>query len=251
MDALQPRVSLYKPIGYCYFEAGVSMSNFELNLTKRHLLAGLATAATGVAVASVASPAMAAVEVPAPDRSVDMAEVLKPGSLPEMAMGKADAPVKIVEYMSMTCPHCAHFHATTLEPIKTKYVDTGKVQFIIREFPFDPAATAAFMLARCAPPEQYFPFISMFMKQQMAWAAPSDGDVRGAMLQLSKVAGFTQETFQSCLTNTKLAADVTAVRDRGAKEFGVNSTPTFIINGKVYTGDMPVDSMSAIIDSFL
>jgi protein-disulfide isomerase len=189
--------------------------------------------------------------VPKPDRSIDMAEVLKPGSLPEMALGKADAPVKIVEYFSMTCPHCAHFHETTFDTIKEKYIDSGKVYFVFREFPFDPAATAAFMLARCAPPEQYYPFITMFLKQQRAWAAPSDGDVRNAMLQMSKMAGFTQESFQACLTNTKLAADVTAVRDHGAKDFGVNSTPTFIINGKVYTGDMPVDSMSALIDSFL
>ncbi|THF51028.1 DsbA family protein [Allorhizobium terrae] len=227
------------------------MSNFELNLTKRHLLAGLATAATGAAVASLASPALAAVEVPKSERSVDMAAVLKPGELPEQALGKPDAPVKIVEYFSMTCPHCAHFHEVTFDAIKAKYIDTGKVYFVFREFPFDPAATAAFMLARCAPPEQYYPFITMFLKQQRAWAAPSDGDVRNAMLQMSKMAGFTQESFQACLTNTKLAGEVTAVRDRGAKDFGVNSTPTFIINGKVYTGDMPVDSMSALIDSFL
>ncbi len=86
-------------------------------------------------------------------------------------MGDANAPVKIVEYMSMTCPHCAHFHETTLGPIKEKYIDTRKVYFVVREFPFDPAATAAFMLARCAPEQQYFPFISMFLKQQRAWAA--------------------------------------------------------------------------------
>ncbi|HBF29701.1 DsbA family protein [Rhizobium sp.] len=227
------------------------MSNFELTLTKRHLLAGIATVATGAAVVAAASPALAAVDVPQSERSVDMAEVLKPGALPEMALGKADAKVKIVEYFSMTCPHCAHFHATTFDAIKEKYIDTGKVYFVFREFPFDPAATAAFMLARCAPPEQYYPFITMFLKQQRAWAAPTDGDVRNAMLQMSKMAGFTQESFQACLTNTKLAADVTAVRDHGAKDFGVNSTPTFIINGKVYTGDMPVESMSAIIDSFL
>ncbi|MBR0556657.1 DsbA family protein [Ciceribacter sp. L1K23] len=191
------------------------------------------------------------VELPKADRDVDMAEVMKPGPLPELAYGDPNAPVKVVEYMSMTCPHCAHFHATTLDPIKQKYVDSGKVYFVVREFPFDPAATAAFMLARCAPEGQQLPFISMFLKQQRAWAAPSDGDVRGAMLQNAKLAGFTQESFEACLTNQQLAADVSAVRDRGAKEFGVQSTPTFLINGKAYSGDMSVDTMSALIDSFL
>ena len=101
-----------------------------------------------------------------------MAAVIKPGSLPEMALGKEDAPVKIVEYMSMTCSHCANFHTKTFDAIKEKYVDTGKVYFVIREFPFDPRAAAAFMLARCAPKEQYFPFVSMLFKQQQAGPPP-------------------------------------------------------------------------------
>jgi protein-disulfide isomerase len=198
-----------------------------------------------------------AAELPSAEGDVDMAEVLKPGALPEMALGEANAPVTIVEYMSTTCPHCAAFHNNTFEAIKTKYVDSGKVRFILREFPFDPRAAAAFMLARCkpqAPAEladaaQYYPMISMLMKQQETWAAAQDG--REALLQMSKLAGFTQETFQACLTNQKLLDDVNAVRERGAKEFGVASTPTFLINGKRYSGDMSVDTMSALIDSML
>ena len=153
----------------------------------------------------------------------------------------------------MTCPHCANFHENTFEAIKTKYVDTGKVYFVLREFPFpqDTASLAAFMLARCTTEDKFFPFVSMLLKQQRTWAAPGDGDVRGAMLQLSKLGGFTQETFDACLTNAQLAGDVSAVRDRGAEEFGVQSTPTFLINGKAYSGDMSVDSMSALIDSLL
>lgn len=228
------------------------MSTFELNLTRRRLLSGIAAGALAVALASVDPLAVAsAVELPTSDRDVDMDEVLKPGPLKDMGLGDPNAPVKIVEYMSMTCPHCANFHANTLDTIKTKYVDTGKVYFIVREFPFDPAATAAFMLARCAPENQYQAFISMFLKQQRAWAAPSDGDVRNAMLQMSKLAGFTQESFEACLTNAELAADVNAVRDHAAQNFGVASTPTFLINGKSYSGDMSVDTMSALIDSLL
>lgn len=197
------------------------------------------------------------VEVPAAEGDVDMAEVLKPGALPDMVLGQETAPVTIVEYMSTTCPHCAAFHNNTFDAIKTKYVDSGKVRFILREFPFDPRAAAAFMLARCQPQDpakltdaaQYYPMISMLMKQQETWAAAQDG--REALLQMSKLAGFTQESFQACLTNQKLLDDVNAVRERGAKEFGVAATPTFLINGKRYSGDMSVDSMSALIDSML
>lgn len=187
--------------------------------------------------------------VPDAEGTVDMAKVLEPGPLPEMAVGNADAPVTIVEYMSMTCPHCATFHNNTFEAIKTKYVDSGKVRFIVREFPFDPRSAAAFMLARCAPEGQYFPMVSMLFKQQETWAAAQDG--REALLQMSKLAGFTQESFETCLTNQKLLDDVNAVRERGAKEFGVAATPTFLINGKRYSGDMSVDTMSALIDSLL
>lgn len=226
------------------------MSMSEFTITKRRLLGGIA--ATAIASACAGTSAFA-VDLPTADRDVDMEAALKPGPLKEMALGDANAPVKIVEYMSMTCPHCAHFHENTFETIKTKYVDTGKVYFVLREFPFpqDTASLAAFMLARCTSEDKYFPFVSMFLKQQRTWAAPADGDVRNAMLQLSKLGGFTQETFDACLTNAKLAADVSAVRDRGAQEFGIQSTPSFLINGKAYSGDMSVDSMSALIDSLL
>jgi len=226
----------------------------EMQLTKRQLLGGVAAATATLAVFSTAH---AAAEMPKPDGDVDMAAVLKPGELPEMALGKEDAPVTIVEYMSMTCPHCAHFHTTTFDEIKKKYVDTGKARFIIREFPFDPRAAAAFMLARCnaAKPEelstaeQYFPMVSMLFKQQQTWAAADDG--RAALLQMSKLAGFTEDSFTKCLTNQKLLDQVNATRERGSKEFGVNATPTFLINGKRYSGDMSVDTMSALIDSLL
>lgn len=249
------------------------MSTSELSITKRRLLGGIAIAAVSIALTACSDsedtaanaepkPAVSnettasttpAVEIPTADRDVDMEEALKPGPLKEMALGDPNAPVKIIEYMSMTCPHCAHFHENTFEAIKTKYVDTGKVYFVLREFPFpqDTASLAAFMLARCTTEDKFFPFVSTLLKQQRTWAAPADGDVRGAMLQMSKLAGFTQETFDACLTNAQLAGDVSAVRDRGAQEFGVQSTPTFLINGKAYSGDMSVDSMSALIDSLL
>jgi protein-disulfide isomerase len=227
---------------------GDFMPMSDMLLTKRQLLGGVAVVAASAMFGSLADIAVAnAAEVPKPDGNVDMSAVLKPGSLSEMVLGKEDAKVTIVEYMSMTCPHCAHFATTTFPEIKKNYIDTGKARFIIREFPFDPRAAAAFMLARCAPPEQYFPMVEMLFKQQAAWAAP-DVDGRAALLQMAKLAGFTEDSFTKCLTNQKLLDDVNAVRERGAKEFGVNATPTFLINGKRYAGDMSVDTMSALID---
>jgi protein-disulfide isomerase len=229
-----------------------------LTISRRQLLGGVAASAFSLTLLGQVSEAFAQ-EKPESSGKVDMAKVLQPGPLPEMSIGDEKAPVTIVEYMSMTCPHCAHFHATTFDPIKTKYIDTGKVRFILREFPFDPVATAAFMLARCTPsnPQQlagakeYYAMVSMLFKQQRAWAAPADGNVRNALLQQSKLAGFTQESFTACLTNQKLLDDVNATMKRGAEEFGVNSTPTFLINGNRYSGDMSVEAMSALIDSLL
>jgi protein-disulfide isomerase len=230
----------------------------DMTVTRRALLGGVAVTALCLALPLGITEAFAQ-EAPEAQGDVDMASVLKPGPLPEMALGDENAKVTIVEYMSMTCPHCAHFHNTTFDTIKTKYIDSGQARFILREFPFDPVATAAFMLARCSPqdpktlatPAQYYAMVSMLFKQQRSWASPQDGNVRGALLQSVKLAGYSQESFEACLTNQKLLDEVNAVVKKATEEFGVNSTPTFFINGKKYSGDMSVDAMSKLIDGLL
>lgn len=198
------------------------------------------------APATPATPA--AVKVPESAGDVDMATLLKPGALPDKQLGKDDAKVTIVEYASMTCPHCAHFAATTFPELKTKYIDTGKARYILREFPFDPSAEAGFMLARCAK-DNYFPMVDVLFKQQPNWVGVAN--TKDALLQISKLAGFTQESFEACLTDQKLLDDVRSVQKRGADEFKVDSTPTFFINGKTYKGAMSIEEVSAIIDPLL
>ena len=180
--------------------------------------------------------------------TVDMAKLLEEGALPDKVLGEADAPVTIVEYASMTCGHCANFHRNTLPAIKENYIDTGKARLIMREFPFDPRAEAGFMLARCAD-DKYFAMIDVLFQQQNNWVSAENA--REALLQLARLAGFSQESFEACLTNQPLLDDVRAVRQRGANDFGVDATPTFFINGNKYSGALTVAEMSAVIDSML
>lgn len=215
-------------------------------LTRR---ATLMAAATTTAFAAIGVPSVWAQSAPQSTGSVDMEKLLEPGSLEEEAMGEEDAPVTIVEYASMTCPHCRDFHETTFPELKKDYIDTGKVRFIFREFPFDPRAAAAFMLARCAPEGKYFPMVDVLFKQQDTWARAESAIP--PLLNIAKLAGFTQESFQACLTDQELLDDINAVRERASEDFGVDSTPTFFINGQKYSGALTIEQMSAILDPML
>ncbi|TKT81165.1 DsbA family protein [Aquamicrobium sp. LC103] len=223
-------------------------------ITRRNVLTSLVALPAMTALLSACSDSGAqdagksSAAAPSPAGTVDMAKLLEAGALPDQVLGEADAPVTIVEYASMTCGHCASFHKNTLPTIKEKYIDTGKARLILREFPFDPRAEAGFMLARCAE-DKYFAMTDVLFDQQQNWAPVEDA--RTALLQIARLAGFSQESFEACLTNQKLLDDVRAVRTRGANEFGVDATPTFFINGNKYAGALSVDEMSAIIDSML
>jgi protein-disulfide isomerase len=166
---------------------------------------------------------------------VAVAELMQPGPLPELTLGSADAPITVVEYASMTCGHCAHFHNKVFPELKQKYIDTGKVHFIMREFPLDNLAVAASMLARCAGGDKTFPLISALFAKQDEWAFVR-GDPRPELLKFAKQAGFTKESFDKCLTDQKLLDDVVAVRTRASQQFGVDATPTFFVNGKRLEG---------------
>lgn len=180
--------------------------------------------------------------------TVDMAEVLQSGKVKDRFEGEANAPVTIVEYASLTCIHCAHFYNDILPEIRKKYIKTGKVKLIFRDYAFDPRATAGFMLARCAPEDRYFPLIEVLFQKQSEWALAKDALT--PLKKISFMAGFTEESFNACLKNQTILDEVNASFERG-KELGVDATPTFFINGHKYEGAMKVEEFSSIIDSFL
>jgi protein-disulfide isomerase len=157
-------------------------------ITRRQALELLGTAA---------ATALVLTSLPALAQNVSPADLAVPGPLGDVALGPADAKVTIIEYASMTCPHCAAFHQETWPELKKRWVDTGKVRFVLREFPLDPLATAGFMLARCDGENKYYPIVDLLFSQQRAWAyaeRPLD-----ALRQMMKQAGFSQEKFDSCL----------------------------------------------------
>ena len=175
-------------------------------------------------------------------------ELMRPGPLPDLVLGKADAPVTIIEYASMTCPHCANFHKTTYAALKTKYIDTGKVRFIFREFPLDELAVAASMLARCVGGEKSMALIDVLFASQEKWAVRAPIPV---LQQIAKQAGITQEGFEKCLADQKLYNDILAMRERGSKDYKVESTPTLFVNGKMVKGGVSIEELDKLIEPML
>jgi protein-disulfide isomerase len=175
-----------------------------------------------------------------------LAELMAPGPLPDLSLGKEDAPDTIVEYASMTCPHCAQFHKTVLPELKTKYIDTGQARLILREFPLDQLAAQASMLARCAGPDRYYPMVGALFDTQETWAvAGTEGTDK--LLQIAKQAGFSKEKFDQCIGDKALFEKIVEIRERGHETFGVDSTPTFFINGKRLTGEQTVAGFEAML----
>jgi protein-disulfide isomerase len=171
------------------------------------------------------------------------------GPLGDVWLGSEDAKVTVIEYASMTCPHCAHFHTTTFPEFKQKYIDSGKVRFTLREFPFDPLAVAAFMLARCNGNDKYYPMVDLLFTQQKSWTGTANPVE--SLLTTVKQAGFTQESFEACLKNQSIYDAVNTVRERAEKVFGVDSTPTFFINGQKQSGALSLEELDKILTPLL
>jgi protein-disulfide isomerase len=216
-------------------------------MTRREFLAAsAAVAVVGAGVAALPSSDFITAAL-AQGPSVD--ELMKPGSLPDQVQGKADAPVTIVEYASMTCSHCAAFHTGTYAAMKARYIDTGKVRYILREFPLDPLAAGAFMLARCAGDGKYYDVVDALFNKQKDWAFVQNPIPN--LLKIAKTFGFTDQSFEQCLSNQKMLDGIEETRQRAAQKLGVNSTPTFFINGKVHRGAMTIEELEKEIQPFL
>ena len=151
----------------------------------------------------------------------------------DRVLGKADAPITIIEYASLGCPHCAEFDKETLPKIKQDWIDTGKAKLVYRDFPLDGVALRAAMLARCAPPERYFAFIDTLFQSQQSWYR---NDWEPALGRIARLGGMSEEQFKKCMSDEALGNSVVQMRTTAANDYGVESTPTFFINGTKLLG---------------
>ena len=166
--------------------------------------------------------------------------------LADRVLGQLDASVTIIEYASMTCPHCAEFHAGAFQTLKKEYIETGKVKFIYRDYPLDRLALAAAMMARCAPKERYYPILDIIFKTQSNWA--KQADPTAALSQIGLLSGISKKTYNSCLNNKNIYEGVMKIRNEGGEKFNIQSTPTILINGKKIKGPITSDKLRLTVD---
>jgi protein-disulfide isomerase len=195
-----------------------------------------------------ANGALAAGAAPEPDRTLDMATVLKPGTLPELTMGDASG-VPVVEYGSLTCPHCATFSREIFPELKKDYIDTGKVRFIFREFSRNSLDVAAFLLARCVGDDKAFAAIELLFSQQDKWAFV-DKPLE-PLIAAMRPAGLTHDQAMACLKDQAKADAMLAIEKRATDEIKMTGTPTFVIDGKVYGGELSIDQLKAVLDPLI
>ena len=162
-------------------------------------------------------------------------------------LGKADAPITIIEYASLTCPHCAHFAVDVLTKLKQKWIDTGKAKLVLRDFPLDEPALRAAMVARCAPPDKFYPLADTFFSQQEQWVTARD--YRAALEKLAKLAGIGDKQFKTCIEDKKLEDQVAQSRLTAAQQLGVSSTPSFFVNGQKFEGAPTFEAFDQLLSA--
>jgi protein-disulfide isomerase len=216
-----------------------------LILTRRAFTAALSL--TGLAALAGLSPLRLITQAMAQSAS----DVAKPVSLPDMALGPANAPVTITEFASMTCPHCAAFNENVFPKIKLEYIDTGKIRYVFREFPLDIKAAAGSMLARCiakADAGKYFAVIDMLFKQQNDWVTKNTTET---LIRIGKQAGLSQQAVEDCLKDQVLLDKIAADQKYASDVLKVDSTPTFFINGEKIKGETSFAEFDKKIKSLL
>jgi protein-disulfide isomerase len=216
-----------------------------LIITRRAFTAALSL--TGLSLLAGLSPLRLVADAMAQAAS----DVAKPVSLPDMALGPANATVTITEYASMTCPHCAAFNETVFPKIKSEYIDTGKVRYVFREFPLDIKAAAGSMLSRCIARDdgaKYFAVTDMLFKQQNDWVTKNTTET---LTRIGKQAGLSQQAVEDCLKDQALLDKIAADQKYAAEVLKVDSTPTFFLNGEKIKGETSFEEFDKRIKSLL
>jgi protein-disulfide isomerase len=225
-----------------HVEETVTVNRLNRRLFVRLGLAGTATMLGGRAIAAKADAKKAA---PAAEpKGHHWAEG-------DMVLGKADAPVEIIEYASMTCSHCATFDLDVLPELQKRYIDPGKVRLVFREFPLDAVAVRGAMLARCAGPDRFFGVVQLLFQQQKTWAGPDTKDPTAALKRIGEIVGVSDDDFDACMADKPLMDRIVQSRLDAEKKYEIESTPSFVIGGKVHSGEMTIDAMSKLIDPLL
>ena len=216
-----------------------------MTLTRREFTFALST--TALVAAAGLSPFGLIRSAAAQD--VNAAELAKPVPLGDVVLGDPNSPVTLIEYASMTCPHCAEFQATVFPKLKADYIDTNKIRYIFREFPLDIKAAAGSMLARCIgkdDPKKYHAVVDLLFATQNTWAAANDTSEQ--LKKLSKQTGMSDEAFSACLSNQSMLDAIKQGQDQAYEKFKVDSTPTFFVNGTKLKGGATYEDFKKLID---
>jgi protein-disulfide isomerase len=173
-----------------------------------------------------------------------LADIFAPSPIPEMSWGRPDAPVTIVQYASLTCPHCRNFHMTIYPELKRSYIDTGKVRYILREFPIGKTSGLATIALRCAPPDKYLNLYDKFMTQQSQWVSM---EVRpDAIFAIAQQVGMKRAEFDACVQNQGMIENLKWVKERGRK-LGVIGTPNYFVGGKLVKKELTMADIRELV----
>ncbi len=197
-----------------------------------------------IALCSITGPAILGHAADSAANSAEAQKLLKI-SKDDRILGDPNAPITIIEYASMTCPHCAHFADEVLPELKKKWIDTGKVKLVLRDFPLDGEAVHASMIARCAPPDRFYAFVDTFFADQSKWVTAADH--QAALTRLAALGGMSKAEVDKCLANNALENQILNSRLVASKDLDVSATPTFFVNGTKYTGEPTVEAFNKLL----
>lgn len=213
--------------------------NPDRQITRRGLLTALSSSAVVAATASYTLSYMWT-------KPANAAQWENPG---DMAVGNPEAPIVVIEYFSLTCGHCLKFHRDTYSAFRRDFVETGKARYILRDFPLNIPALNAAKLAHCGGQERYFAFIETLFAQFEQWTSASD--YVDALTKIGELGGVSEADFKACMADKQLEARLLSIALDGEQKYNVASTPSFVINGKLFEGAMKIDKFAEVLNAFM